>query len=312
MLGWILFGISILIIIIILSIKPKEVVRYVEKDIAAEQKAKLEEEYRIKKEEMHNVVNEEREKALDKLVKFNEKLIIKSKEDEANLAAELQLKKTNLLKDLDEEIKLRKERNEQLKTELDKWIENEKLEAENKIEEIKLFVADWKSKQNAVVESFKKLDELKNAESFHRIVLSEEEKEELLELNKAIKKLRNPLPFRKAVYSIYYQPKINELCLRVVGKGRTSGIYKITHIESGKTYVGQSVDISNRWKQHAKRGAGADVLTANKLYPEMVRFGLESFQFEIVEVIEDTTKLNEAEKYWQEYFKSTEFGYSMR
>ena len=114
-------------------------------------------------------------------------------------------------------------------------MENEKFAAQNQITEIQTFIADWKSKQNAVVESFKKLDELKNAESFHRIILTEDEIEELEELNKAIKKLRNPLPFRKAVYSIYYQPKVNELVLRVVGNGRVSGIYKITHISSGKT-----------------------------------------------------------------------------
>lgn len=134
----------------------------------------------------------------------------------------------------------------------------------------------------------------------------------MLELNKAIKKLRNPLPFRKAVYSIYYQPKINELVLRVVGSGRVSGVYKITHIESGKVYIGQSVNIGNRWKQHARRGAGAESLTANKLYPAMLEYGLESFQFEIVEIGNEDSNLNEMEKYWQDYFQAKEFGYSMK
>ena len=312
MLPWILFFIAIIFIIFLAVYKRKEVVRYIEKDPSAEYKAKLEEEYRLKQEAINDELRIKRKEALDDIVQHNLLLVERAKNQEASWAAELQLKKQKAIESLDSEIEVRRQRNEQLKLELDKWMENEKFAAQNQITEIQTFIADWKSKQNAVVESFKKLDELKNAESFHRIVLNEDEIEELEELNKAIKKLRNPLPFRKAVYSIYYQPKVNELVLRVVGNGRVSGIYKITHISSGKTYVGQSVDIGNRWKQHCKRGAGADILTQNKLYPAMLAFGLESFQFEIVEQIEDTNKLNEAEKYWQEYFKANEFGFSMK
>lgn len=308
LLSWALLIFAILYIFYLHIKKPKNIEKY----LSDENKIKIQEEYNRKLEEMNKEIDKKREENLEKIVKFSEKLISRSKENEASLAAEITAKREKALKEFENEINLRKERNEQLALELDKWIENEKLTAKIQIEEIQTFIKDWKSKQNAVVESFKKLDELKNAESFYRIILSDDEIDELTELNKAIKKLRNPLPFRKAVYSIYYQPKINDLCLRVVGKERISGIYKITHISSGKTYVGQSVDISNRWKQHAKRGAGADVLTANKLYPEMIQYGLESFMFEIVEIIEDTNKLNQAEKYWQEYFKSQEFGYSMR
>jgi hypothetical protein len=54
------------------------------------------------------------------------------------------------------------------------------------------------------------------------------------------------MPFYKAVYDIYYKNKVNDLVLRVVGKERISGIYKITDISNGKCYVGQSVDIGDR------------------------------------------------------------------
>jgi len=77
-------------------------------------------------------------------------------------------------------------------------------------------------------------------------VFDEREVDELNELNRVILKLKNPMPFRKAVYDIYYKNKINDLVDRIVGKEKVGGIYKITHIESGKTYVGQSVDIGNR------------------------------------------------------------------
>jgi len=47
------------------------------------------------------------------------------------------------------------------------------------------------------------------------------------------------------------------------------------------TYVGQSNNIAERWKQHIKRGVGADPPTQNKLYPAMLEFGAEKFTFEI-------------------------------
>jgi len=36
------------------------------------------------------------------------------------------------------------------------------------------------------------------------------------------------------------------------------GIYKITNINNGKVYIGQAVNIAERWRQHIKRGVGAD------------------------------------------------------
>ena len=120
------------------------------------------------------------------------------------------------------------------------------------------------------------------------------------------------MPFYRAVYDIYFANKVSDLVSNVVGKGRVSGIYKITEIESGKVYVGQSVDIGERWKQHIRRGSGAVALTNNKLYPAMIESGVENFTFEVLEITEDVSKLNEMEKYWQEFFKAKEFGYSMR
>ena len=88
---------------------------------------------------------------------------------------------------------------------------------------------------------------------------------------------------------------------RVIGKGTHIGIYKITNVLNGKCYVGQSVSISERWKQHIKRALGAEPITKNKLYPIMNQVGPENFTFEIIEEC-PKEKLDEREKYWQEYF----------
>ena len=76
-------------------------------------------------------------------------------------------------------------------------------------------------------------------------------------------------------------------------------------------YIGQAANIADRWKQHIKRGIGAETPTLNKLYPAMLEFGVENFTFEIVEEV-DRSQLNEREDYWQEYFHAKDFGYSIK
>lgn len=76
-------------------------------------------------------------------------------------------------------------------------------------------------------------------------------------------------------------------------------------------YVGQSKNISDRWRQHIKRGIGAEAPTRNKLYPAMLSLGIENFSFEIIEEC-SADKLNEREDFWQDYFHAKDFGYSIK
>ena len=98
---------------------------------------------------------------------------------------------------------------------------------------------------------------------------------------------------------------------RVVGDATKTGIYKITHCASEMAYIGQAVDIAARFKQHIKRGLGAETPTQNKLYPAMKKFGPEAFMFEILEEC-DRSKLDEREDYWQDFYRVKEFGYSIK
>ena len=280
-------------------------------DPTAEEKARFEKEYREKREALQTHLAEERKVSIGEIRKEEQQLRDELKRRKLEYNQELEQEKQKALLNLQETLELHKNQIEEKKIQLDNLLEKEEIETNEQVQKFKALLEDWKSRQDAAVEANKRADEIRQKDNFFKIVLSEDEVEELFELNKAIKKLRNPLPFRKAVYEIYYKPKINDLVSRVVGQGRRTGIYKITHIETQKVYIGQSVDIGNRWKQHAKRGCGADQLTQNKLYPAMLNEGIESFTWEIVEEV-DSEKLSEAEKYWQEFYKAKEFGYSMK
>jgi group I intron endonuclease len=74
----------------------------------------------------------------------------------------------------------------------------------------------------------------------------------------------------------------SDLCNRVLGSTTICGIYKITNKQTGDIYIGQSVNIADRWKQHIKCGLGIDASVTNKLYNNMQKYGVWNFTFEIL------------------------------
>lgn len=88
------------------------------------------------------------------------------------------------------------------------------------------------------------------------------------------------------------------------------GIYKIENLVNGKSYIGQSIDIKSRWRQH--RSASSNSLNKNyefPLYRAIRKYGLNNFNFVVLEECEPSL-LNEREKYWIQYFDSYKNGYN--
>ena len=148
----------------------------------------------------------------------------------------------------------------------------------------------------------------------NRLSLSENAIEELQELYGACRKLRlaNPVPLYKAIYDIYFKGVVKELGVRL-GAVDVCGIYKITNVENGKVYVGQSVDISERWKQHIKRGTKCDAgtMAGASLYDAMWNEGVWNFSFQVLEECKKED-LNAREKAWIAFFQSNEIGYNQK
>ena len=86
------------------------------------------------------------------------------------------------------------------------------------------------------------------------------------------------------------------------------GIYKITNIDNGKCYIGQSVDIRTRFRDHIKAGLGINA-SNNKFYTDMKEIGPEHFMYEIIEKC-PREKLNERERYWIDFFQSADYGFN--
>lgn len=174
-------------------------------------------------------------------------------------------------------------------------------------------ISNQRSIVTAAIEANKRAEELKLQKDFYKLNLSKQDIDEIQLLREIIPHLRNPEALNKVIWKIYYEKPCTDLIGRVIGTSVLPkiGIYKITNTLNGMCYVGQSVDLAARWKQHVKRGIGAETSTRNKLYPAMMEIGVENFTFEIIEEC-PKEKLNERELYWQDYFGAKEFGYSIK
>lgn len=93
------------------------------------------------------------------------------------------------------------------------------------------------------------------------------------------------------------------------------GIYKITNKINGHSYIGQSINIKNRWAAHKSYYKTNAPTKNNKyyncnLYTAMRKYGIENFNFEILEECSKDL-LDEREKYWINYYDTYENGYNM-
>lgn len=145
----------------------------------------------------------------------------------------------------------------------------------------------------------------------YRIQLDDKSIEDINKIKNIMDDLNFPEILGKLMWKVYYEKPYTDLCGRLFNKSNICGIYKITNINNKMCYVGQAVNVQERWKQHIKRAIGAETPTNNKLYPAMLKYGVENFTFEL---IEETTrdKLNEREDYWQDFYKAKEYGYSIK
>lgn len=179
------------------------------------------------------------------------------------------------------------------------------------IAELVAKLEELQSKVNSAVAVNKRAELDRQQKNFYRLQLSELDIEEIQKIRSIEPYLRDKEPLNKVIWKSYYEKPYTDMVGRVIGPNKKTGIYKITNMENQMCYVGQAVDIADRWKQHIKRGIGADPPTRNKLYPAMLAIGVENFTFEVVEEC-SSKDLNSREDYWQEFYHAKDFGYSIK
>lgn len=77
------------------------------------------------------------------------------------------------------------------------------------------------------------------------------------------------------------------------------GVYRIVHRESGVGYVGQSFDVERRFRHHrAAALRGGDYVLGRALR----KYGVDAFDYEVIEPCDSEEEALVAERYWIEWY----------
>lgn len=169
-------------------------------------------------------------------------------------------------------------------------------------------VEDVASRLVSLIEAEKSLlDE--NRQQTLRLPLSREDVSDLkLLVDEILPRIRREDVIRKLVWVEYIQKPTFALVSDVFPMN-TPGIYKITNINTKKSYVGRSVDVRARVVEHIRSSLGLGSIADQAIHHAMREEGLENFMFELLEDCEKD-KLAEREKYYIDIFQSNIHGYN--
>ena len=260
---------------------------------------KLEEEVHTLQNDRNNLINSEiqkKEELNKELLQFQQ---YRKKELNENLQKEKELIRLNLQKinsQTSQEI-------ESIHTDLNNIRQSailQKQQIQNEIEKMRASLS-------AGVQARLREQEKKDKLDFYKLSISDADLSDVKMLENLKASFHKPVVLSKLIWTQYFQKQMTELCDRVLGKKTVCGIYKITNLLTEQCYIGQSVNISDRWKQHCKCGLGIEAPATNKLYNSMQKDGVWNFSFELLEQCSKDL-LNEKEKFWIQMYQSNKFG----
>ena len=184
-------------------------------------------------------------------------------------------------------------------------MEAQKNEMLEQIHQIKSELEEERTKRAAINEEIRRQREVEEQQDFYRIQLDPNDKDDVEILRSVAPRLRHPEAINKVIWSAYYQKPLAELRKRVAIEG--SGIYKITRLKTGEIYIGQAVNISDRWSNHCKTALGVGTLASSQLHRVMREDGPEQFTWEVLEET-PKDKLKERESYYIDFYDSKTYG----
>lgn len=199
-----------------------------------------------------------------------------------------------------------KEQKEKLRLDLVHQTEENLKDINNLLENKQTLISeieDYKQKRKAINDAVLREKEIQEKEDFYKIKISESDLDDILILKDIEKKIHNREAINKLIYEVFIKRPSQEMIKRVVQKDKVCGIYKITYIKTGESYIGRSKDIRNRWKQHILSSLNIGSIAHTTFHNFLSEKGLQNFTFEVLEEVAPD-KLSEREKYWIAFYET--------
>lgn len=227
----------------------------------------------------------------------------KSKQN--SFSEQLTFFESNLLQAKEQYLKTIEESYIDKENEYDNLIQQYEFEIKNLSSSIK----ELKDALSAGVQAQLREQEKEDNLQFYKLSVSEADLIDINKLNSIKPTLSKPVVLSKLIWTQYFQKQTTEMCNRILGAKQVCGIYKITNLKTKQCYIGQSIHIQDRIKQHIKCGLGIDASATNKLYNSMQTDGVWNFTFELIEEC-SKEQLDKKEKQWIEMYQTNLFGYN--
>ena len=186
-------------------------------------------------------------------------------------------------------------------------LQNIRRSAAQQKEQIQNELNKLKASLSAGVEARLREQQKKDKINFYKLSINDADLADVKMLENLKTSFHKPVVLSKLIWTQYFQKQMTELCDRVLGKKTVCGIYKITNLLTEQCYIGQSVNISDRWKQHCKCGLGIEASATNVLYNSMQKDGVWNFTFELLQEC-PRNLLNEKEAFWIDTYSSNIYG----
>ena len=196
---------------------------------------------------------------------------------------------------------------EQVQESFQKEIDKRILELNN----ISSTIDDYKARRDVINQEILRARAIEEQQDFYRVQLPESSKHDLDILQSIRKELTKIDILDKLIYDNYVKKSVDEMVKRVLKGENPSGIYKIIRLKTGEIYIGKSVNVKDRWVQHAKSCYHCGTISHSILHTTMEKDGIENFTWELLEEV-SKDKLGEREKYWIEFYDSKNFGLNER
>lgn len=182
-------------------------------------------------------------------------------------------------------------------------------EAQNKVKEYQLAEQQERERFESLRKPLMQYEMDKQRRLFYTIQLPEELHEDIeFLLTTVAAKVQHPDIISKLVWAEYVKPYLDETFKRIEIRPEP-GIYKITNINSGKSYIGKSTNVKTRIADHFKSSVGIKSIADQAVHHAILKEGFWNWTIEIITYCEKE-RLSDLEKYYIDFFKTQEFGYN--
>ena len=166
-----------------------------------------------------------------------------------------------------------------------------------------------KQQYESLLEPIKQYEKERQERLFYTIQLPEEYQDDIdFLLTTVAAKVQHPDIVSKLVWNEYVKPNLDNTFKRIEIKSEP-GIYKLTSLANGMSYIGKSTDVKKRIADHFKSAIGIKSIADQAVHHAILKEGFWNWTIEII-TYDDKERLNELEKYYIEFFKTQEYGYN--